>query len=67
MKVKLTTSRVGHLVAYSAGDEVEVSGEEAKRLIEAGKAVPSRGESRAETADAFGKKKKARKKRSKNL
>lgn len=67
MDVKLTTSRVGHMISHSAGDVISVTAEEGKRLIEARKAVPVRGETRAETADASGKKKKARKKRSKNL
>lgn len=42
--VKLTQGRVGDRFAQSAGDEVEVSSDEAKRLIEAGQAVPVRGQ-----------------------
>jgi hypothetical protein len=35
MKVKLLVSRAGAGVAYSAGEEIEVSEAEAKRLMEA--------------------------------
>lgn len=44
MKVRLLISRAGNGFVQSAGDEVEVSDEEAKRLMEAvpPKAVPVR-------------------------
>ncbi len=40
MKVKLLISRAGLSFSQSAGQEVEVSEEEGKRLIQAGKASP---------------------------
>ena len=42
MKIKLLVSRSGADGAYNAGDEIEVSGDEAKRMIEAGQAEPLR-------------------------
>lgn len=42
MKVKLLVSRSGADGAYNVGDEIEVSGDEAKRMIEAGQAAPVR-------------------------
>lgn len=49
MKVKLLISRGGAGFTQNAGDEVEVSEDEAKRMIEAGQAVPI-AESKTETA-----------------
>lgn len=43
MKIKLLVSRAGVDFAQSAGDEVEVSDAEARRMIEAGQAAPVRG------------------------
>lgn len=40
MKVKLLVSRSGADGAFSPGDEIEVSADEAKRMIEAGQASP---------------------------
>lgn len=42
MKVKLLIARAGVDFTQNAGDEVEVSAEEGKRLIEAGQAAPVR-------------------------
>lgn len=41
MKVKLLISRGGADFTQNAGDEVDVSAEEGKRMIEAGQAVPA--------------------------
>lgn len=49
MKVKLLISRGGAGFTQNAGDEVEVSEDEAKRMIEACQAVPI-AESKTETA-----------------
>lgn len=43
MKVKLTTSLAGARFAHRAGDEIECSAEEAKRLIAKGFAVAVAG------------------------
>lgn len=52
MKVRLLTSLAGAGGAFSAGDEYEcASGDEAKRLIDAGFAEPIRG-AKVETTDA---------------
>lgn len=40
MKVKLLTSRAGIDFAQDAGDVIEVSNDEAKRLLESGQAEP---------------------------
>ena len=50
MKVKLLVSRSGTEGAFSPGDEIEVSGDEAKRMIEAGQAAPVGGGIAPETA-----------------
>lgn len=42
MKVKLTMSRGGPAGTQNAGDVVDVANAEAKRMIEAGQAVPVR-------------------------
>lgn len=42
MKIKLLTARASVTGSQNAGDEVEVSDAEAKRMIEAGTAVPVR-------------------------
>jgi hypothetical protein len=44
MKVKLLVSRAGADGAFAPGDEIEVGTAEAGRMIEAGQAVPVRGE-----------------------
>lgn len=43
MKVELLVARAGLDFSQSAGDVVEVSDDEAKRMIEAGQAKPVRG------------------------
>lgn len=43
MKVKLLISRAAADGSQNAGDEIEVSTEEAARMIEAGQCVPVRG------------------------
>lgn len=40
MKVKLLTSRAGVNFSQNAGDVIDVSDDEAKRMIEAGQASP---------------------------
>lgn len=50
MKVKLLMSRSGADGAQNAGDEIEVSNNEAKRMIEAGQAVPAVGDVKPEKA-----------------
>lgn len=40
MKIKLLVSRAGVGFSQNAGDEIEVSAEEAKRMVESGQAVP---------------------------
>lgn len=42
MKIKLLVSRAGPSGAFNVGDEIDVDGDEAKRLIEAGQAAPVR-------------------------
>lgn len=42
MKVRLLQARASAMGAQNVGDEVEVSDAEAKRMIEAGTAVPVR-------------------------
>lgn len=42
MKIKLTTARATASGSESAGDEIEVSAAEAKRMIDAGQATPVR-------------------------
>lgn len=42
MKVKLLIARAGVDFTQNVGDEIEVSAEEGKRLIEAGQAAPVR-------------------------
>ena len=42
MKVELTISRAGFDFVQNAGDQVEVSNEEAKRMIDNGSAIPVR-------------------------
>ena len=54
MKIRLLVSRSGAEGAFSAGDEIEVSGAEGKRMIEAGQAEPVRAAAR-ETASRSGK------------
>lgn len=49
MKVKLLEARAAATGAQNVGDEVEVSADEAKRLIAAGKAMPVRA-AKPETA-----------------
>lgn len=49
MKVKLNISRAGKGFSQNAGDEIEVSDEEGRRLIELAKAEPVR-QKRKETA-----------------
>lgn len=44
VKVRLIVSRAGTGFAQSAGDVIEVSDQEAKRMIAAEQAVPVRGE-----------------------
>lgn len=43
MKVKLLVSRSGAMGAQNVGEEVEVSADEAKRMVAAGQAVLLRG------------------------
>lgn len=43
MKVKLLVSRSGADGAQNMGDEINVDNDEAKRMFEAGQAVPVRG------------------------
>lgn len=43
MKVKLTVSRSGPDGAFNVGDEIDVADDEAKRMMEAGQAIPVRG------------------------
>lgn len=50
MKVRLLQSRAGNGVVYSAGDEIEVSEAEAKRMIDSNKAIPLRGKKPVEKA-----------------
>ena len=50
MKIKLLQSRVTAEAAQNAGDEIDVSAEEAKRMIEAGQAMPVRGKAKPEKA-----------------
>lgn len=59
MRVKLLISRAGPGGVWGAGDEIEVSDQEAKRLMEANppKAVPVREDRSVETADAAPKRK----------
>ena len=59
MKVKLLTSRAGVDFSQNVGDVVEVSGEEGKRMIENGQAVPLRNEAEPERAVSRGRKPKA--------
>ena len=40
MKIELLTARVGAVFSQNRGDVIEVSDEEAIRMIEAGQAVP---------------------------
>lgn len=47
MKVKLLVSRCGPEINQNAGDVVEVTAEEGKRMIEAVQAVPHKGTERA--------------------
>jgi len=42
MKIKLLVSRAGVDGAQNRGDEIDVTAEEAKRMIEAGQAEPIR-------------------------
>jgi hypothetical protein len=42
MKIKLLVSRASATGAQNRGDEIEVSSDEAKRMIEAGQAEPIR-------------------------
>lgn len=60
MKIRLLTSRSGPAGAHNAGDEIEVSDAEAKRMIEAAQAEPVR-RARAETATPKSKAEKATK------
>ena len=50
MKVKLLVSRAGPAGVQNAGDEIDVSGDEATRLIEAQQAVPVRHSAPTEKA-----------------
>lgn len=50
MKIKLLVSRSGVDGAQNVGDEIEVSNDEAKRMIEAGQAEPLRGNREPEKA-----------------
>ena len=50
MKVELLTARATATGAENRGDIVEVSNDEAKRMIEAGQAVPVRSSAKVETA-----------------
>ena len=50
MKIKLLVSRSGVDGAFSPGDEIEVTNDEAKRMIEAGQAVPVRTSAEPERA-----------------
>ena len=43
MKIKLLVSRAGPRISQNAGDVIEVTGAEAKRMIEAGQAEAVRG------------------------
>ena len=43
MKVKLLVSRSGPAGAQNVGDEIDVSDDEGKRMIEAGQCQPVRG------------------------
>ena len=53
MKVKLLVSRASVEWVQNAGDVVEVSDDEGKRMIEANQAVPARGgKAKKETTDA---------------
>ena len=45
MKIKLLVSRSGSDGAQNLGDEIDVDTDEAKRMIEAGQAMPVRGAS----------------------
>lgn len=50
MKVKLLVSRASAEGAQNRGDEIEVTADEAKRMIEAGQAEPVRTTQQPETA-----------------
>ncbi len=50
MKIELLTARAAAGGSQNRGDVVEVSDAEAKRLIEAGQAVPVRSAAKPETA-----------------
>lgn len=53
MKVKLLVSRCGPDVSQNAGDEIEVSDAEGKRMIEADQAVPVRSEKKQTATRKF--------------
>ena len=46
MKVKLLVSRVGPDGSFNVGDEIEVSADEAKRMMNKGQAAPVRAAKR---------------------
>lgn len=50
MKIELLTSRASAAGSQSRGDVIDVDAAEAKRMIEAGQAVPVRSVSKPETA-----------------
>lgn len=52
MKIKLLVSRAHADGAQNRGDEIEVSSDEAKRMIEAGQAEPVRGYTKPQKATA---------------
>ena len=52
MKIKLLVSRASADGAQNRGDEIEVSSDEAKRMIEAGQAEPVRGNVKKQKAVA---------------
>lgn len=49
MKVKLLISRADAVKAYGVGDVIDVSEDEARRLIEAGKAAAAEPKTKPET------------------
>ena len=59
MKVELLVSRSGVDGAQNRGDVIDVSDNEAKRMIEAGQAVPVRSAAKAETTSKATKAEKA--------
>ena len=49
MKIRLLVSRAGPGGSFAAGDEIEVDAAEAKRMIEAGQAMPVRSATKSTT------------------